>query len=458
MSDYMFMLENHLSAPQNRVVKEVQAAAEHGNVNLFLTGGAVRDMLGGFPIRDLDFTVEGNALKVAKLAAERAGATLLKADEERRTADLIFPGSVTVEIGMARSERYSKPGKRSHVSQSTIVEDLRGRDFTIDSIALSLNRASLGLLLDPNNGQADLEHRELRAVHNHIFFEDPGRLLRLVRFRVRFGMVVDDRTQQQYENARLEALERLIPPRGLFKELREIADETSPGEVLAALETEKLLPLFSEALAGPKLNTAGLAKWQKAKQAIPFGVEIGANNLALLLYLLTEKLTPKERAALVKSVSMHKSEIDLWQTLEAKTRKLERSVGSAKIHKPSHIYRILSSAAGEQILFLLIRSQIRLVHDRIKNYLQKYLPAAQEITDAQVAAAGLQPGTTKFRKQKEEMIVARLDGRVRKPAAAEEPEEHAAAVPASAERTAYGTNRSAKISPGRKPGSAGARR
>jgi tRNA nucleotidyltransferase (CCA-adding enzyme) len=457
MSDYMFMLENHLSAPQNRVVKEVQAAAEQGNVNLFLTGGAVRDMLGGFPIRDLDFTVEGNALKVAKLAAERARATLLKADEERKTADLIFPGGVTVEIGMARKERYSKPGKRSHVSSATIVEDLRGRDFTINSIALSLNRASLGLLLDPNNGLADLEHRELRAVHNHAFFDDPGRILRMVRFRVRFGMVVDDRTQQQYENARLETLERQIPSRRLFKELREIADETSPGDVLAALESEKLLPLFSEALAGPKLNLQGLAKWQKARQAIPFGVEIGANNLALLLYLLTEKLTSKERAAMVRAVSMHKSEIDLWQTLEAKTRKLEKAVGSAKLQKPSHVYRVLSNAAGEEILFLLIRSQVRLVHDRVKNYLQKYLPAAQEVMDAQVAATGVQPGTAKFKKQKEDMIVARLDGRVRKPAP-EVPEEQAASVPASAERTPYGTNRSAKVSPGRKPGAAGARR
>lgn len=456
MSDYMFMLENHLSTPQSRVVKEVQAAAEQGNVNLFLTGGAVRDMLGGFPIRDLDFTVEGNALKVAKLAAERAGATLLKTDQERKTADLVFPGGVTVEIGMARTERYSKPGKRSHVSAATIVEDLRDRDFTIDSIALSLNRASLGLLLDPNNGLADLEHKELRAVHNHIFFNDPGRILRLVRFRIRFGLVVDERTQMQYENARLESLEREIPPRRLFKELNAIANEMCPGDILAALESEKLLTLFSEALSGPKLNLQGLAKWQKARQAVPFGVDIEANNLALFLYLLTEKLTAKERAAMIRAVAMHKSEIDLWQSLEAKAKRLERAVASPKLQKPSHIYRVLSSAAGEQILFLLIRSQARLVHGRIKNYLQKYLPAAQEITDAQVAAAGFQPGTTKFKKQKEVMVNSRLDGRVRKPAPSEAPEEPAGPS-AAAERTSYGTNRSAKVSPGRKSGAAGAR-
>ena len=74
MSDYIYMLESHLSPDQNRVVEEVQAAAGQANVNLFLTGGAMRDMLAGFRIRDLDFVVEGNALKVAKALCENAGA------------------------------------------------------------------------------------------------------------------------------------------------------------------------------------------------------------------------------------------------------------------------------------------------------------------------------------------------------------------------------------------------
>ena len=71
MSDYIYMLESHLSPDQNRAVEEVQAAAGLANVNVFLTGGAMRDMLAGFRIRDLDFVVEGNALKIAKAICER---------------------------------------------------------------------------------------------------------------------------------------------------------------------------------------------------------------------------------------------------------------------------------------------------------------------------------------------------------------------------------------------------
>ena len=74
MSDYIYMLESHLNPDQNRVVEEVQEAAGHANVNLFLTGGAMRDMLAGLRIRDLDFVIEGNALKLAKSLGERTGA------------------------------------------------------------------------------------------------------------------------------------------------------------------------------------------------------------------------------------------------------------------------------------------------------------------------------------------------------------------------------------------------
>ena len=71
MSDYMFMLESHLSADQFRVVGEIQGLAAAAGVSLFLTGGAMRDMLGGFPVRDLDFTVEGSALKLARSAEQK---------------------------------------------------------------------------------------------------------------------------------------------------------------------------------------------------------------------------------------------------------------------------------------------------------------------------------------------------------------------------------------------------
>lgn len=459
MSDYMFMLESHLSSSQNQAVKQVIRAADQAHVNLFLTGGAMRDMLGGYPIRDLDFTVEGNALKLAKAVVGSEGGRITQVDEHRKKAELILPGGVTAEIAMARKERYRKVGGRPEVSPATIHEDLRRRDFAFNAVALSLNKASLGLLLDPTNGLADLEHREIRAVHNYVFYDDPARLLRLVRFKVRFSFRVEERTQQQYENARLEELERSIPPRRLFEELSQIALESNPAEVMQALEEEKLTSLFSPALEGVKLNLSGLARLHKVKQMLPFGVDIRMNDLALFLYLLTEKLTPKERAGLIKATVMHRSEVQLWQKLESRAKKLEREMRSAKLHKASQLYQVLCGAPGEEILFLYLRSSHRLVQDRIRNYLQKYLPAAQEITDRRVAAEGVEPGTPKFKKLKEEMIAARLDGRLKKtpPPAPEEVEPPAQERDPAARRKTHAVNRSPKSATRGRPRTATAR-
>jgi tRNA nucleotidyltransferase/poly(A) polymerase len=428
MSDYMFMLESHLTPDQFRVITDVQACAAAANLNIFLTGGAMRDMLAGFPIRDLDFTVEGNALKLAKVVAQKTGARIVSTDEHKRSAELQFRGGVSAAIEMARVEKYSKPGARPTVQPGTIHEDLRCRDFTINAIALSLNPASRGLLLDPNNGVADIEHREMRAVSNYALYDDPSRIVRLIRFRARLGYGIAERTQSQYENAREAQLENKISAEALGAELRRTADDPNAGDILKAFEDEKLIQLYLPTLTGPKLNLAGFSKLQKARQMVPFGIEFPIENLGLFLTVLTEKLTPKERSALVKNAALTRAEVNAWQKLEPAARKLEKQLQSAKLQKPSLLYQAITHVPGEHIMFLLVKGGERIVQDRIRNYLQKYLPAASEITDKDVAAKGAEPGTPKFKKLKAEMISARLDARPKR-VVADEPEPEAAPPP-----------------------------
>ncbi|HYV62117.1 MAG TPA: hypothetical protein VE958_05555, partial [Bryobacteraceae bacterium] len=179
MSDYMFMLESHLTGEQYRLVGQMQAAAAATGLSLYLTGGAMRDVLGGFPVRDLDFTVEGNPAKLVKVLTQKHGGVVLSTDETKKSTQLRCEGGVTVEIAMARSERFPKAGGKPIIEPSTVYDDLRCRDFTVNAVALSLNKASLGLLVDPTNGVGDIERKELRAVHNYSFYDDPSRMLRL---------------------------------------------------------------------------------------------------------------------------------------------------------------------------------------------------------------------------------------------------------------------------------------
>ena len=328
---------------------------------------------------------------------------------------MLFAGGVTVEIAMSRRERFGKAGGRSEVTPATIHEDLSARDFTLNAIALSLNRASRGLPIDPTNGLGDLERKELRTAYNYALYDDPVRILRLVRFKVRLGFNPDERTQLQYENVRMGELEKNIAPRRLFEELRAVAGDPKAPEILSAFEQEKLLSLFSSVLTGPKLNLPGLTKLQKAKQLIAPGTRFPLEDLGIFLFFLTEKLAPKEEAAFIKAMAMRKAELDLWQKLEARAKKLERELKSAKLKKPSQVYYALAKAPGDEILLLLIRSQLRIVQDRIKNYLQKYLPLAQGLTEEEVLAAGGVPGTPKYQKIKDELTTTKLNARPKKP-------------------------------------------
>ncbi len=414
MSDYIYILESHLSTDQNRAVEEVQAAAAQANVNLFLTGGAMRDMLAGFRIRDLDFTVEGAALKMAKAVTDRGAAKIVAEDDNRKSAELVFPSGVTAQIAMSRQEKYARSGAKPQVAPATIQEDLRGRDFTCNAIALSLNRASRGLLLDPMNGLADIERRELRLTNAYGLYDDPSRLLRLERFRVRLGFAVEERTQMQVANAREAEVEKLIPPRVFFEELKRISAEDSPAEILKALEDAKLASLFSPVLDGPKSNLQGLAKFEKLARLLPDDPRTRAARQGPFFYVLTEKMNAKEKQTLIKAIEMRKPEVDLWQKLEGRAKKLETALKSARIRKASQVYFLVAGAAPDEVLFVMYHSGVKPVQERMRNYFQKYLPAIQEITPEEWAAVDAKAGT-KRNKAREEFMTDRLDRRVRKP-------------------------------------------
>lgn len=414
MSDYMFMLDSHLSGEQTQAVSAVRDVAEETGLNLFLTGGAMRDMMGGFPIRDLDFTVEGPALKLAKSLVETRGAEILSTNEARKSAEIRLPGNVHASISMAREERYHKPGGKPQIQPSSIHDDLRGRDFTINAIALSLGKASRGLLLDPCNGLGDLARKELRGVTNYILYDDPSRILRLIRFRVRLGFTVDERLMAQYKNAREAKLETKISGPMLEHELHQIAFEPLAGDIVKALDDEGLLCLFSPALAGAKLNFSSLAKLQKALQSVPYGLRSSVDYYVLFLALLFEKLSGKERNQMIAAVGLDKSVADAAQKLEGRAAKFEKELAAAKINRPSALYALLSRVPGEVLIYSSMKSSQRIIVDRLKNYFQKYLPTAQEVTHQDVIEQGGQPGTAKFDKIYKELIAARLDARPKK--------------------------------------------
>jgi tRNA nucleotidyltransferase (CCA-adding enzyme) len=412
MSDYMFVLESHLDAAQNRAVTEMQRVATEAGMNVWLTGGAMRDTLRGAMILDLDFTVEHDAIKAGKSLAQALGGSVVAEDILKRGIELELPGGVRASVFNARTEKVSKPGGKPQIAPAGIHEDLTRRDFTINAMALSLNRGSRGLLIDPTNGQADLANRELRGANPYIFFDDPARIFRLIRFQHTLGFEIAPRTQSQLENALMEGHEKSAPVSALAAEIRALAESENAVAALEAFDRLGLLKLISPGLTGAKLNTAGLARFEKALHTVlPPGSKGG---WMAFLVVLMEKASAKEKADLMRAFALSKKEAEALKKLEGQAKKLESTLKSSRITKPSHVYDALCDASTDEILLVLYDSAQRVVQDRIRAYYQKYLSLAQEVTEEQVAATGVKPGTPKFDKTFRAMVTQHINARPKK--------------------------------------------
>src|SRR6201993_2575718 len=248
MPDYMFLLESRLSPEQRAVMMRVQELSAAMGFNLYLTGGTVRDLITGASLRDLDFTVEGNPSKIAR-ELEKGGAKILIEDEKLRQIELLFAGEVEGGISAARDDHYVRPGTRPEIRWSTIMEDLRRRDFSLNAIAISLNPASRGLLLDPTNGLSDIEHGEVRALTIHSFTNQPVRLLRALRVAARMGFKLEARTQEWFNLAIERELQKTITPEDAGQESRALAREERPHLILKEWDDHDLLELVHPLLA-----------------------------------------------------------------------------------------------------------------------------------------------------------------------------------------------------------------
>jgi tRNA nucleotidyltransferase (CCA-adding enzyme) len=410
MADYIYTLETRLSPDQQKAVTVVLDAAKAAGMNLYLTGGAIRDIITGFPIRDLDFTVQGNALKLQK-DLERAGAVIGDSDAETKTLLLTLAGGVRAEIAMARSERYEKPGKAPVMAPATIIEDLRRRDFTVNAMALSMNEGSRGLLMDPFNGAADIEAKVIRVLHNYAFLEEPSRMIRATRFTTRFHWPLEERTQARFESGKENNYIDYIRNDRIGYEIEQIAYEDDALGVLKAYEKEGWLKVLNPHWSTAKVDTAGLGALMKTRQQMN---DLGyAPDVApSVLYFLTERLGDKDIAELRKAIP-RKDLVAAWKDLEDNAQSLAKRLTGKEAATPSRTWQLLSSARPEMILFLAIRARQQAVAEKIKNFFTKWRQVQQKIPLPEMTELHITPQMPEYPKIANDVFLLLLDGKLR---------------------------------------------
>ena len=237
------ILENRLSTKTKDLLKAISTTGKDLGVNLYVVGGFVRDLLLDREIEDIDIVVEGDGIEFAKFFAKHQGCRV-NIHKKFGTAVIVFPDNFKVDVVSARLEYYATPAALPIVEKSSIKKDLARRDFTINTLALSLNQDSFGTLIDYFGANRDLKDKTIRTLHNLSFVEDPTRVFRAIKFANRFGFNIGKVTSTLIKNAvKIDCFKHLSGLR-VLSELKQILGEENPIPAIHTMESyglEKVL-------------------------------------------------------------------------------------------------------------------------------------------------------------------------------------------------------------------------
>jgi tRNA nucleotidyltransferase (CCA-adding enzyme) len=406
MPDYIYLLKNRLSIHQRNALDHIREVAREAGMTVFLVGGAVRDLTSGSPVADLDVTVQGNALKLKK-PLEKLGGILWGEHEPTRTLFFRFPVGVTVEISSARREEYPKPGKPVYYWE-TILDDLRRRDFTANAMALSLNEHSYGLLMDPLNGVADIEARQLRLVSNYGFIEDPSRLLRATRLVARLGWELDERTLARFQNAKESQAIEALSPYNRGYELEEIVHEEDGLKVLAAMEAEGWMQHLFPAWTTASADSAALEEMRKLVTQLQMQ-GVSPDISAAAGHYLTAKLSPKDLTAL-KATFVRPGFVEEWNNLDNAAKEFSKQLTGKEAATPSATWKLFTSADPQAVLWLALTSKSAPIQAKYKNFFTVWPEAKQKIPHALLQELRITPEVPGYDEMISRLFLGVIDG------------------------------------------------
>ena len=282
------------------------AAARGGRA--YLVGGSVHDLVLEREHADLDVVVEGDGMGVAQDLARALDGELTR-HQAFQTAIVTTPAGLRFDVATARREEYRQPGQLPQVVPGSLEDDLERRDFTINTMAISLSEADFGAFFDPHGGRDDLQAGRVRVMHGRSFADDPTRVLRALRFSLRFGYSIDPETQRSMNDAITGGYLDTVSGDRVRKELTLIFTE-APVRGALRLEAEGAL-----AAAHPRLR-AHEGRLRDLEELLAWYRDTGAteskpNKLVgwiMVLACCAADLSPQERWSVARHLRLSRAE------------------------------------------------------------------------------------------------------------------------------------------------------
>ncbi|MBO4777785.1 MAG: HD domain-containing protein [Bacteroidales bacterium] len=228
----------------NPVFSVISKIADSENTQVFVIGGFVRDIFLRRPNHDIDIVTLGNGIDLAEKTARAISPKLTVSVFKNFGTAMFHYKEFDYEFVGARKESYSHDSRKPHVEAGTLEEDQNRRDFTINSLALSLNSDTFGVLLDPFNGIQDMNDKIIRTPLDPAltFSDDPLRMMRAVRFAAQLDFTIEENTfegiRQMRERISIVSMERIID------EFNKIMMTKKPSRGILLLDQAGLLELI----------------------------------------------------------------------------------------------------------------------------------------------------------------------------------------------------------------------
>jgi tRNA nucleotidyltransferase (CCA-adding enzyme) len=225
------------------LLKSAGRCAEDMGFRAFVVGGLVRDLIMDRESFDIDLVIEGEGMRFAGEFARRHSVDV-RYYKKFGTAVLTFSDGYKLDVATARTEIYEYPAALPRVLPGSIRDDMFRRDFTINTLAVSLSPGYFGELLDFFNVREDIKKKLIRVMHDLSFIDDPTRVFRAVRFEQRLGFKIVSSTEKLIKEVVAINLFDKFPGYRISSELKLILQERDPLPVLRRLEEFGVLGLI----------------------------------------------------------------------------------------------------------------------------------------------------------------------------------------------------------------------
>jgi len=394
------------------LISQASDSAYSNNMSVYLVGGFVRDLILGVKNLDLDIVVEGDGIKFAEVLSQKLNVGLIR---HRRfgTATVILKKYLKVDIATARQEYYPQPAHLPEVTRGVLKDDLARRDFTINAMAISINRQDFGRFVDCFGGRQDLANKKIRILHNLSFIDDPTRILRAIRFEQRYNFKIEPKTLNLLREANgLNMLERVSRER-LRDELILILEE---GHPLKPLNRTKELIGFDFINSGLSLSKKTLVFLRSVESQISWFKKKypKRRNLdAWLIYFigLIDQLNINNIKLICKKFAFRRGEEKRILIYKKLNPKFIKELSRDKI-KASRVFSFLEPLSYEVIILIKAKFKNSNLRKNIEDFLEIYNGTRLYISGADLHKLGLTPGPY-YQKIFHRVLNAKLNGLVK---------------------------------------------